>query len=55
MAKYAPPGKSEVWWVVTVSDFNSITAAEANAGVNMTSFVRTLPDIPRTRERRRHG
>lgn len=48
MAKYAPPGKSEVAWAVTVSDYTAITAAEANAGTDLTTFVRTLPDIPRT-------
>jgi hypothetical protein len=48
MGKYAPPGKSEVAWTETVSDYTSITAAEINAGTNLTEFVRTLPDIPRT-------
>jgi hypothetical protein len=48
MAKYAPPGKSEVHFTETVSDYTSITAAEANGGTDLTSFVRTLPDIPRT-------
>jgi hypothetical protein len=31
-----------------VSDYTAITAAEINAGTNLTSFIRTLPDIPRT-------
>jgi hypothetical protein len=48
MGKYAPPGKSEVHFTETVSDYTSITAAEANGGTDLTSFVRTLPDIPRT-------
>lgn len=48
MAKYAPPGKSEVHWVVTVSDYTALTTTEANAGTDLTSFIRTLPDIPRT-------
>lgn len=48
MAKYAPPGVSEVAVVNTVTDYTSITAAEANAGTDITSFIRTLPDIPRT-------
>ena len=48
MAKYAPPGKSEVHFTETVSDYTSITAAEANGGTDLTSFIRTLPDIPRT-------
>jgi hypothetical protein len=48
MAKYAPPGKSEVAFTETVSDYTSITAAEANGGTDLTTFIRTLPDIPRT-------
>lgn len=48
MAKYASPGKSEVHWVVTVSDYTALTTTEANAGTDLTSFIRTLPDIPRT-------
>jgi hypothetical protein len=48
MAKYAPPGKSEVHFTETVSDYTSITAAEANGGTDLTAFIRTLPDIPRT-------
>lgn len=48
MAKYAPPGKSEVVFAITVSSYTAITAAEANAGTDLTSYVRTLPNIPRT-------
>lgn len=48
MGKYAPPGVSEVHFAVTVSSYTSITASEANAGTDLTAFVRTLPDIPRT-------
>lgn len=48
MAKYAPPAVSEVHFTETVSDYTSITAAEANGGTDLTTFVRTLPDIPRT-------
>ena len=48
MAKYAPPGVSEVWWVTTISSPAAPTATELNAGVDLTSFVRTLPDVPRT-------
>lgn len=48
MAKYAPPGKSEVHFTQTASDFTALTASEANAGTDLTSFIRTLPDIPRT-------
>ena len=48
MAKYAPPAKTEVFWVVTVSDYTSITAAEINAGTDLSTFVRNMPDLPRT-------
>lgn len=48
MAKYSPPGVSEVAFATTVSDYTSISAAEANAASDLTAFVRTLPDIPRT-------
>lgn len=48
MGKYAPPGISEVHFAVTVSSYTSISASEANAGTDLTSFVRTLPDVPRT-------
>ena len=48
MAKYAPPGVSEVWWVTTIATPSAPTATELNAGVDLTTFVRTLPDIPRT-------
>lgn len=48
MAKYAPPGISEIAFTETVSSYTAITAAECNGGTDLTAFVRTLPDIPRT-------
>jgi len=48
MAKYAPPGVSEIAFTETASDYENITAAECNAGADLTTFVRTLPSIPRT-------
>lgn len=48
MAKYAPPGVSEVHFTETASDYTSMTASECNAGTDLTTFIRTLPDIPRT-------
>jgi hypothetical protein len=48
MAKYSPPGVSEVAFAVTVSSYTSITAAECNAGTDLTTYIRTLPNIPRT-------
>lgn len=47
MARYATPGKSEAWWVVTIADYNAPTAAELNAGVDLTGFSRVLPSVPR--------
>lgn len=48
MAKYAPPGVSEVWFTETASDYTSMSASECNGGTNLTAFIRTLPSIPRT-------
>jgi len=47
-SKYAPPAISEIWWATTFSNYESVTAVECNAGVNLTTFVRTMPDLPRT-------
>src|SRR3989337_485469 len=47
-SKYAPPAISEIWWATTFSNYESVTALECNAGVNLTAFVRTMPDLPRT-------
>ncbi len=47
MATYITPGLSEIVWVTTISDTTAITAAEANAGVDITPFVREMPTIPR--------
>ena len=48
MAKYAPPAVVELFWVVTVSDYSAITASEINAGADLSTFVRNMPDLPRT-------
>jgi hypothetical protein len=47
MAKYAPPGVSEVHWVTTMSDYNAPTVSELNGGTDLTAFVRSMPDLPR--------
>ncbi|KKL49439.1 hypothetical protein LCGC14_2315510 [marine sediment metagenome] len=47
MATYITPGLSEIVWVTTIADTTAITAAEANAGVDITPFVREMPTIPR--------
>jgi hypothetical protein len=48
MAKYAPPGNTEVAWVTTMSSYLTPTASELNAGADLTSFITTMPTIPRT-------
>jgi hypothetical protein len=47
MATYITPGLSEVSWVTTVAVPAIITAAEANAGVDITGFCREIPTVPR--------
>ena len=47
MATYITPGLSEIVWVTTISDTAAISAAEANAGVDITPFVVEMPTIPR--------
>jgi hypothetical protein len=47
MAKYAPPGISEVHWVTTIADYTAPTATELNAGTDLTAFVRSMPNLPR--------
>jgi hypothetical protein len=47
MATYITPGRSEVAWVTTVAVPAIITAAEANAGVDITPFTREMPTVPR--------
>ncbi len=47
MAKYAPPGISEVHWVTTMSDPDTPTTSELNAGQDLTAFLRGMPNIPR--------
>lgn len=48
MAKYAPPAKTEIFWTLTASSYTAMTAAEVNAGTDLSTFVRNMPDIPRT-------
>ncbi len=47
MATYITPGLSEVHWLTTVAVETAVTVAEANAGVDITAFVREMPTIPR--------
>ena len=47
MGRYATPGKSVAFWVITVADPDAPTATELNAGVDLTGFTRTLPSVPR--------
>jgi len=48
MGKYSTPGKSEVAFATTASDYTAITAAEANAGTDLTSSLRNMPSLPRS-------
>ena len=47
MATYITPGTSEIAWLTTVAVETAVTVAEANAGVDLTPFVREMPTIPR--------
>lgn len=48
-AKYAPPGITEIGWVTTLANYESVNGYELGGSVTtLTSFVRTMPDIPRT-------
>jgi hypothetical protein len=47
LATYITPGRTEVAWVTTVAVPAVITAAEANAGVDITAFVTEMPSVPR--------
>jgi hypothetical protein len=48
MARYSTPGNSEVWMVTTIASPAAPTAAELNAGTDMTAVLQLLPSIPRT-------
>lgn len=45
--KYAPPGFTKVAWVTTVT-LAAPTAAQLNAGTRLETFVRSMPNIPRS-------
>ena len=47
MPTYITPGRSEIAWVTTIAVAGAPTAAELNAGVDLTGFVREMPTIPR--------
>ena len=47
MPTYITPGRSEVAWVTTIAVAGVPTAAELNAGVDLTAFVQAMPTIPR--------
>lgn len=48
MARINPPEVVEVAWVTTMADYDAPTAAECNAGVDLTEFCRGVPAIPET-------
>ena len=48
MSAYITPGRSKVYWVVTVSDPTDPTPSEINAGTDLTNKLRGIPAVPRT-------
>lgn len=48
MASYITPGRSKVWWVNTITTPSGPGAVEINAGVELSSKLKGLPNIPRT-------
>lgn len=46
--KYAPPGITVMAWVSTIANTAAPTAAELNAGTRLETFVRNMPNLPRT-------
>lgn len=48
MAVYITPGRSKVFWMLTLSTPSGPGATQINAGVELTSALRGIPSIPRT-------
>ena len=48
MARVSPPGNTEVYWVVTITDYTAPTSTLLNTNVDLTSFCRGVPSIPET-------
>lgn len=48
MARIHSPGVVEVWLVDTITDTTNPSAAELDAGTDLTSFCRGVPTIPET-------
>lgn len=46
-AKYAPPGFTKISWVTTLT-ITAPTAAQLNAGTRLETFVKTMPNLPRS-------
>ena len=47
-ARLVAAGTAESHWVTTISDVLLPTAAELNAGVDLTGFARNIPSLPET-------
>lgn len=45
---YITPGLSKIFWVTTLSSTTAPSAAEVNAGTELTPAVRGMPDAPRS-------
>lgn len=48
MAVYITPGRSKVFWMLTLTTPSGPGATQINAGVDLTSALRGIPSIPRT-------
>ena len=47
-ARVVPAGTAELSWVTTIAVLAAPTATELNAGVDLTSFARNIPNVPET-------
>lgn len=48
MSSYITPGRSKVYWVLTVTTTSTPTDLELQAGTDLTPKLRGLPNIPRS-------
>lgn len=48
MAVYITPGRSKVYWMLTLSTPSTPSATQIIAGVELSSALRGIPSIPRT-------
>lgn len=48
MAVYITPGRSKVYWMLTLTSASAPSATQIIAGVELSSALRGIPSIPRT-------